>query len=298
MIRFSMKFRTMPPAAAVFLIAATICTFPLAVRAAPKKKAKAAVVSTPQDWGQVAADELERARIEMPKQKSATASSKAIAVSNSSANSETASDVLPTPATIRAEVMTTQSAIERSALRFTFLFEPYQPYGTGKFGAGEQVSYQNLPNSVLGQVDLRWLPFELGAVFGRPVSLGGYGAFGYSRQKLPLVAPSGFRYDDVALNSMRAELGLALGMTLNSKLNLEARLGAGRISMIQTSKYAEVVGTFERPYLLGALDLSYHFIPRFALVASVAKRTPLADGSGSIAFDPVTVSGGFLVQVR
>lgn len=261
--------------------------FAWAAKAKTQSKAKREAkikTSVPQDWGQAAADELERSRGEAPKATTALTTD--------------SMDVLPTPATIRAEVMKTQSAIERSALRFTFLFEPYQPYGTGKFGAGEQVFYGNLPNSVLGQVDLRWLPFELGDVFGRPASLGGYGAFGYSRQTLPLVAPSGFRYDDVALNTLRSEVGSVLGLTLNSKLNLEARLGVGRVSMIQTSRYAEVVGTFERPYLVGSLDLSYHLVPRFALVASVARRTPLADGSGSIAFDPFTIAGGFLVQVR
>lgn len=205
---------------------------------------------------------------------------------------------LPTPATIRAEVQPVNSVVERTALRFTFLFEPYQPRGIATYGAGQRADYSKLSQSVLGQVDLRWLPFELGSLFTRPVSAGGYTAFGFSRHKMPLTAPSGFRYDDVAVNTIRYELGVALGVILNSTLNLETRLGVGRISMIQTSQYSDVVGSFQQPFVVGAVDLAYHVRPRFALVASIAHRAPLGEGRGEIGFDPVTVSGGFLVQVR
>lgn len=276
-----------------------------------RKTQKPAVVA-PTDWGQAASAELESARNETAKpaaksKKAAQITNKATATDTTKAADESQpqtltdaqeSGVLPTPATVRTNVAPVESKIERTALRFTFLFEPYQPHGTGQFATGEKIQYSNLSPSVLGQVDLRWLPYEVGDIAGKPASIGGYGAFGYSRQNMPLVAPSGFRYDDVALNTLRYEVGGAIGLTLNSKFTLEGRVGVGRISAIQTSRYSDMVGTFERPYLVGALDLSYHLFPRFALVGSVARRTPLADGSGSIAFDPLTVSGGFLVQVR
>lgn len=251
------------------------------------KRAEAKSAGAVVDWSAHAAAELEAARNQ-------TAPNTADVAGFSAAEA----GVLPTPATIRAEVTGVDSVIERTALRFGFLFEPYQAHGTGRFGAGQSVEYSNLPTTVLGQVDLRWLPFEVSDVMGRPATVGGYGAFGYSRQKIPLVAPSGFRYDDVALNTLRYEAGLAAGCQLSKAWNVEVRVGAGRISNIQTSQYSDVVGSFERPYLVGAIDALYHVHPRFAFAASLARRTPLADGTGSIAFDPVTVSGGFLVQVR
>lgn len=285
--------------------------------AAPSTLAKKTAKKSPRaeeivDWSRTAADELEKARIEAakPDAKSAktakatnrtgdTTTAKPVAETNpASLTDASRSDVLPTPATIRAEVTGVRSAIERSALRFTFLFEPYQPKGVASFGAGQQIDYASLPGSLLGQVDLRWLPFGIGNLGSRPLSMGGYGAFGYSRQTLPLVAPSGFRFDDAALNTIRVEAGLAFGLELNDYWNLEARAGAGRLSYVQTSKYSDVVGTFERSYFVGALDLSYQLFSRFALIGSVASRTPIGGGSGSISFDPLTVSGGFLVQVR
>lgn len=236
------------------------------------------------DWSQAATEEL--------------AKSRAGQGAAASAASATAENALPTPATIRAEVTGVRSTIERSALRFTFLFEPYRPKGIGAFGAGQPLDYGALPDSVLGQVDLRWLPFDLGNLGKYPLSLGGFGAFGYSRQALPIVAASGFRYEDAALNSIRVEAGFAMGLELNERWNLEARAGLGRLSFVQTSKYADLAGTFERSYMVGALDLSYRVFSRFALVASAASRSPLGAGSGSIIFDPLTLSGGFLVQVR
>lgn len=208
------------------------------------------------------------------------------------------STTLPTPATVRAEVPEFETGIERTALRFALTFESYKPRGRGEFSTGDTIDYGRLPNGLLAQADLRWLPFSFANFAGRTLNLGGYGAFGYSRQEMPLVAPSGFRYDDVALNTLRYEAGLAVGVDLSPKFNLEARLGVGRLTATQTSRFADLVGTFNRPYGAAAVDLSYHIVPRFALIGSIAHRTALADGTGAIAFDPLTVSGGFLVQVR
>lgn len=288
----------------------------VAAKTSLKKTPKKPVAVEPADWVQAATAELEAARNEVakPEAKSKKAAKQTNAVGDTSTakpvedsqprslTDTTTSDggpsVLPSAATVRAEVNPTQSVIARSALRFTFLFEPYQPNGTATLGSGQKLSYNDLPTSVLGQVDLRWLPFDAGDIRGRPVVVGGYVAGGYARQTVPLVAPSGFRYDDVALNTLRFEAGATTGLTLGQKWNLEGRLGVGRLSVIQTSKYSDVVGSFERPYLVGALDLAYHVWPRFAFVGSVARRTPIGDGSGALAFDPLTVSGGFLVQVR
>ena len=288
-----------------------------------RKKAKVPVVEAPVDWGQQAARELAAAKNIMAKPaaksrmsttaravtsppagepvvtsqlKSGLASGLASGPQNLTGTGS--SDVLPTAATVRAEVDGARSIIERSALRFTFLFEPYQPSGTAKLAGGQSVQYSNLPTTVLGQVDLRWLPFEIGSIRDRPVLLGGYVAGGYSRSSVPLVAPSGFRFEDVAVSTIRFEGGVSAGMSLREKWNLEARAGVGRVLVTQTSKYSDVVGSYDRPFLVGAFDVSYYFNTRFALVGSMARRTPLSDGKGSIAFDPLTVSGGFLVQVR
>jgi hypothetical protein len=206
--------------------------------------------------------------------------------------------VQPTAATVRAEVEVTRTVIGRTSLRLTFLFEPYQPNGTARLNSGQEVTYSNLPTSVLGQLDLRWLPFEIGHISRRAVTFGGYAAGGYARQTVPLVAASGFRYDDVSLNTFRYETGVASGLGLATNWTLEARFGLGQASVVQTSRYPEVVGSFRRPFIVGAIDLSYYFANQFAFVASVAKRSPLGDGSGALGFDPMTVSGGFLVQVR
>lgn len=204
--------------------------------------------------------------------------------------------VLPTPATVVAIAEDHQSSIELTALRVGLTFEPYQPRGVGTFGVGESVSYDSLPGSVLGSIDLRWLPFELDK--SRGIIAGGYLAFGYSRTSLPLVTPTGFKYDDVALNSIRVETGAAIGGRVYGNWSGEVKLGVGRQSYIQTSRYSEVVGNFDRPYLVAIADIQYHFMPKFAVLASVAKRSPIAAGTGSIGFDPLTISGGILVQVR
>lgn len=200
---------------------------------------------------------------------------------------------LPTPATVRAEVQAVQPAIERTGLRIALMFEAYKPSGEGHLNPGETLDYSSLPYSPMAQMDLRWLPF----VEDR-IAAGGYAALGYSRQELPLVAASGFRYDDVTLNVLRAEAGGAVGYAPAEALNLELRLGAGRLSHIQTSRYPEFNGTYTRPYAILAVDLSYHFIPQVAALLSVGKRTPLADGSGSLAFETIAVAGGLLVQLR
>jgi hypothetical protein len=258
---------------------------------APSKTRKAAKnpkVETPVDWVARAEAELEAVRRnQIKKQKGAGAS-----VETGSA------EVLPTPATVRADVTALGSVVEPTAMKAALLIEPYQPKGTGYFGSGEVVDYQTLPSSVLVQGDLRWLPFDLATVAGRSFVLGGYAAFGYSRQKMPLVAPSGFRYDDVALNTMRVEGGLAAGIGLSHRFNFELRGGVGRQSHVQTSRYSDVVGTFARPFAVVALDLSYYFLPRFAFVVSAAHRAPIGGGDGSVSIDPMTVSGGLLVQVR
>lgn len=209
---------------------------------------------------------------------------------------KTTEGVLPTPATVVAIADQHESAIELTALRVGLTFEPYQPRGVGTFGVGESVSYDSLPGSVLGSVDLRWLPFEINE--SRAIIAGGYLAFGYSRTSLPLVTPTGFKYDDVALNSMRVETGLALGGRVYGNWSGEVKLGVGRQSYIQTSRFSEVVANFDRPYLAAIADIQYHIMPKFAVLASVANRSPIAAGTGSIGFDPLTISGGILVQVR
>lgn len=209
---------------------------------------------------------------------------------------KTTEGVLPTPATVVAIAESHQSSIELTALRVGLTFEPYQPRGVGTFGVGESVSYDSLPGSVLGSVDLRWLPFEL--YESRGIIAGGYLAVGYSRTALPLVTPTGFKYDDVALNSIRVETGVAVGGRVYGNWSGEVKLGVGRQSYIQTSRYSEVVGNFDRPYLAAIADIQYHIMPKFAVLASVAKRSPIAAGTGSIDFDPITISGGILVQVR
>ncbi len=264
------------------------------------QKTKLVAEAAPIDWSAKASSELEASRTEVAKPTSV----KVDKTKNDAAQIAKALDdvtnlyVQPTAATVQAEVAVTQSVIERTSLRFTFLFEPYNPKGTATLASGQEITYSSLPTSVLGQLDIRWLPFELGEISGRTVTFGGYAAGGYARQEVPLLAPSGFRYDDVALNTFRFEAGLTSGIALAPRWNLEARFGAGQMSVVQTSRYAEVVGSFRRPYLIGALDLSYYVANRFALVASVARRSPFGDGSGSLGFDPLTVSGGFLVQVR
>lgn len=209
---------------------------------------------------------------------------------------KTTEGVLPTPATVVAIADQHQSPIELTALRVGLTFEPYQPRGLGTFGVGESVSYDSLPGSVLGSIDLRWLPFEINE--SRAIIAGGYLAFGYSRTSLPLVTPTGFKYDDVALNSMRTEAGVAVGGRVYGNWSGEVKLGLGRQSFIQTSRFAEVVANFDRPYLAAIADIQYHIMPKFAVLASVAKRSPIAAGTGSIGFDPLTISGGILVQVR
>lgn len=299
-----MKLRlTLAALAALVSVFSVVPAFSQVASPVAKKAKKTVRAEEVTNWSQTAADELEKARTETAKpdtksKKAAKVTKPVVETAPVDLTDASRSDVLPTPATIRAEVTGVRSAIERSALRFTFLFEPYQPKGVGAFGAGQLIDYSALPGSVLGQVDLRWLPYEIGSLGARPLSLGGYAAFGYSRQTLPLVAESGFRYDDSALNTLRVEAGLAWGLELNDYWNLELRTGVGRLSYIQTSRYSDVAGTFERSYLVGALDLSYQLYSRFALVASVASRNPIGAGSGSISFDPLTVSGGFLVQVR
>jgi hypothetical protein len=209
---------------------------------------------------------------------------------------KTTEGVLPTPATVVAIAEDHQSSIELTALRVGLTFEPYQPRGTGAFGVGESIAYDSLPGSVLGTVDLRWLPFVISE--SRAIIVGGYLAFGYSRTSLPLATPTGFKYDDVALNSMRIETGAAFGGRVYGNWSGELKLGLGRQSLIQTSRYSEVVGNFDRPYFAAIADIQYHILPKFAVLASVAKRSPIAAGTGSIGFDPLTVSGGILVQVR
>lgn len=272
-------------------------------KAAKKKPAKVVEVV---DWSARASAELESAKIE-PAVPVAKTKKKNRVMAKPAAGETAAMEApqvgLPVvaasrAATVTAEVETTRSVIERSSLRFTFLFEPYRPNGTAVLGSGQELAYSELPTSVLGQVDLRWLPLQIGEFAERNITLGGYTAGGFARTRVPLVAASGFRYDDVALNSFRYEGGLASGIALAEKWNLEARLGVGRSSVVQTSRYSEVVGSFDRPFVIGALDLSFYLASRFAFVASVAKRSPIGDGSGALVFDPLTVSGGFLVQVR
>lgn len=243
------------------------------------------VAPAPVDWADRANSELSAAP--STKSKTKLINEKALAPAPAIAT------VLPTPATVRAEVQAVQPAIERTGLRMALMLEAYKPSGEGHLNPGETLDYSSLPYSPMAQVDLRWLPF----VEDR-FAAGGYAALGYSRQELPLVAASGFRYDDVTLNVLRAEAGGAVGYAPAEALNLELRLGAGRLSHIQTSRYPEFNGTYTRPYAILAVDLSYHFIPQVAALLSVGKRTPLADGSGSLAFETISVAGGLLVQLR
>lgn len=199
-------------------------------------------------------------------------------------------------ATVHAEVEPLEPAIRRTALRMGLSIEAFRPSGTARFAGGETVDYTSLDAAPMLGLDLRWLPLEW-----RHVVIGGFVAASYARHAMPLTAPSGFRYDDVALNSLRAEIGAAFGLPLSElteSLNFEARVGVGRLSQIQTSRYSDVVGTQERPFILGAMDLSYHFTPRFGAIASLATRTPMGDGSGSVAFDRLTASVGATFQIR
>lgn len=250
----------------------------------PAKKSKSGKPVEPVDWIQRATEEL-------------TKSDRSVRGTASAAD---AVGELPTPATVVVVADPHTSLIEKTALRVGLGFEAYQPRGLGKFGVEETLQYDSLPSSIMGNVDLRWLPFEIageGADAAR-VLMGGYLGFGYSRQAVPLVTQTGFRYEDVALNSMRIEAGAAVGYSLSSRWNLEGRFGLGRQMLVQTSRFAEVVGNFDRSFVIGAMDVQYYVLPKLALMASVAHRSPLSGGSGSIGFDPFTVSGGILVQVR
>ncbi|MBK7891278.1 MAG: hypothetical protein IPJ84_10650 [Bdellovibrionales bacterium] len=239
---------------------------------AVKKAKKAVVAPVPVDWAERASSELSAQQASTPTTQDAQ---------------------LPTPATVRAEVQPVRPAIERTGLRLGVMLESYRPSGVGQVNTGEIIDYSQLPTSPLVQADLRWLPFERDRIVA-----GGYAAFGFARQMLPLVAASGFRYDDVTLNAIRTEVGGAVGYALAKALNLESRLGLGRLSHIQTSRYPEFNGSYDRPYGILAVDLSYHFIPQVAVLVSAANRTPLSDGSGGLSFEPLVISGGLLVQLR
>lgn len=247
----------------------------------PAKKSKAGKPVEPVDWIKLANDELKKAQ----------APARGVATAGQEEYGE-----LPTPATVVVVADPHKSLIEKTALRMGLAFEPYQPRGMGTFGVEETLQYDTLPGSWLGNVDLRWLPFEFSEESRARV--GGFLGFGYSRQSVPLVTPTGFRYDDVALNSMRVETAVAFGYSLSDRWGLEGRLGLGRQMLVQTSRFAEVVGNFDRFFAVGSLDVQYHLLPKLALMASVARRSPVGSGSGSIGFDPFTVSGGVLVQVR
>lgn len=264
------------------------------VSAAPKTNLKKADL----DWSSKAEAELVIDRPEAKVRGSKKTKKASVVETLPTPSATLPAGTLPTPATVRAEVPQFSTAIERTALRFALTFESYQPRGAGEFVSGDTIDYGRLPSGLLAQADLRWLPFSVGALNGKTLNLGGYTAFGYSRQEMPLVAPSGFRYDDVALNTLRYEAGFAAGLDLTSKFNLEARLGFGRLTAIQSSRFTDLVGTFHRPFAAVAVDLSYHIVPRFAFIASLAHRSALSEGTGAMAFDPLTVSGGFLVQVR
>jgi hypothetical protein len=248
----------------------------------PAKKSKAGKPVEPVDWSRMANEELK---------KSSTGNARSAKGQGQEAFGE-----LPTPATVVVVANPHQSLIEKTALRMGLTLEPYQPKGQGTFGVQETLQYETLPSSFMGNVDLRWLPFETSQ--DGSVRLGGYVGFGYSRQSVPLVTPTGFRYEDVALNSMRVEASGAFGYSLSERWNLDGRVGIGRQLLVQTSRYAEVVGNFDQFFVVGSLEVQYHIFPKLALMASMAHRSSIGSGSGSIGFDPLTVSGGVLVQVR
>lgn len=263
----------------------------------PKKKsAKQQKDDAPLSWSEVAASELKP--IEQPESVAEDVKSKKNKRASKLKEPKLAEpsmtrDEMPSPATVRAEISDVRPAIRRQALRLDLTFEPYQARGVGQMSAGQTIDYAQVDSTVLLQADLRAMPMAV----GRAV-LGGYAAVGFAQSKIPLVAPTGFRYDDVKLNSLRLELGAVTGFNLGEQTNLELRLGVGRHALIQTSQYSNVVANSAQPYLVGAADLTYHFNNRLGAVASFAHREPIGGGSGSIAFDAVNVGAGLLIQVR
>lgn len=240
------------------------------------------------DWSEAAQSELARPLIN---QNADRGEERTAGMARNQAQTE-----LPTPATVLVNAQPHRSLIEKTALRMSLSFEPYRPSGVGKFGTEETLNYQSLPSSLLGAIDLRWLPFTMSAE--DHIHWGGFLGIGYSRQPVPLVTAMGYRYPDVALNSIRYEGGIALGYGFLPKWNMEIKLGVGQQNLVQTSKSAEVVGTLDQGLYVGALDVQYYIWPKFAIMASLSHRGAMAKTAGSIEFDPLTVSGGFLVQVR
>lgn len=287
----------------------------VAVKRASKATAKnkAAQVKPETDdrsWAQTAQAELVKAASEKPKEKvksksrSPSQMASPVAQQNSD-RADRASDVAvaadvavaDSPATVRAEARELGSAIVRTSLKLSLSLEPHKPSGRGVLASGETMDFSNAQDTGLLDTSLRWLPGEV-MLGNQSFNYGGFVGAGYSRQSLPVVAPSGFRYDDVALNTLRFEGGGAVGAMVGGSWNFEGRVGLGQMNLIQTSKYPEVTGSFSRPYSVLAVDASYYLTTRFALMGSVAKRFALADGTGSIALDAISASGGLIVQLR
>jgi hypothetical protein len=186
---------------------------------------------------------------------------------------KSASQIRPTPATVRARVEEVESPVSYTAIQMGLSYQRFHSQGQGEIVGQKNASWDDLSDAPMIAVEFRWLPYQ---PFQAPFFLGSFVNLGYAEQKMSLETSTGERFHNAKLHTAKWGLGLSAEYHIRQVkwLGLAGNLGFGEMYGVQSSTSAYTSSSHQLTYLSSGLFAQFKLSRHWKLFAGNDYRVP------------------------
>jgi hypothetical protein len=189
--------------------------------------------------------------------------------------------IMPTPATVQLAVTPVESPIRRSKFKLGLAIQPYRPEGRMELTGLEPYDVSIAGTRPMTSLEFQWLPISFDSIASIAwIEAGMFASVGYARHPMELVSPVGTKVEATEIHSLKAQLGFAASYRpggMGGALALETRLGAGRLSSLQSSSAPYANTSAGLNFFSAGLVAEYRVWERWAVFAGYDHRMPSGD---------------------